>query len=112
MEINSVNTSFKAHVKTEQAKHYLNRLPYDEVMETIVMEMDNKHKKVDVFVSTVTKNGRERLKAEAGNKTFVENIFRGAVSTLRKATKFANKLEEQQDAERLLTKDMNVPKLG
>lgn len=113
MKINEVNNqNFTAIVKTDQATRYLNRLPYDESIKAVVMSMDNKNKKVDVFVSTIMKNGKERLKAEVGHKTFVENFFRGAISTLRKATRFANKLEEKQIIENELSEGMVRPRLG
>lgn len=112
MEIKSVSQNFTAHIKTDRAIKYLNRLPYNKSMEAVVMEMDNKHNKINVYVDTIVKNGKERLKAEAGHKTFVENFFRDAVKTLRKATKFANKLEEEQNAQAELTKGMIPPTLG
>ena len=112
MEIKSVSPNFTAHIKTDRAQRYLNRLPYDKSMEVVVMEMDNKHKKINVCVDTIVKNGKERLKAEVGYKTFVENFFRDAVKTLRKATKFANELEEEQNLQAELTKGMVPPTLG
>ena len=113
MEIKSTSPNFgMAVVKTKKAERYLNRLPYNKAIEIKVMEMDCAHQKVDAYVSTIEKNGKERLKVEVGHKTFIENFFRGPLKTMRKSIKFLNKLEETQEAERALTKDMNIPNLG
>lgn len=111
MEVKSISPNFGAHVKTAQATKYLNRLPYDKAIQAVVMEMDSKHNKVDVFVSTFMKNGKEKLQAEVGHKTFKEGCFKGPIKVLRTATDFANKLGEKLETERQLTEGMTRPKM-
>ncbi|MCR5266649.1 MAG: hypothetical protein K6E29_08685 [Cyanobacteria bacterium RUI128] len=115
MEVRSINQSPNfgmAMVKTKQAEKYVNRLPYDKAMEIIVMEMDSKRNPLDFYVSTIVKNGKEKIKVEAGHKTFVEGFLSGPVKTIRKGFDFINKLNEEQQAQNALTKGMARPTLG
>ena len=116
MEIKSINQSPNfgmAMVKTKQAEKFINQhLPYDKVMEIKVMEMDSKHNPLDFYVSTITKNGKEKIKVEAGHKTFVQGILSGPVKTIRKGMELMNKLNEEQQAQNALTKGMHRPTLG
>lgn len=111
MKIQGTQQNFGAIVKTKEAERLINRLPYDKAMEIKVMEMDSKHNPVDVYLSTITKNGDDKIKAEVGHKEFVQNFFSGIVKTVRKGFNFANKLNAEQQAERELTKGMTRPTL-
>ncbi len=113
MEIKAVQQNFgMAMVKTKQAERFINRLPYDNAMEVKLMEMDSKHNPIDFYVSTIEKNGKEKIKVEAGHKTFVQNFFRGPLKTIRKGMEFANKLNHEQQIQNELTKGMARPTLG
>ena len=112
MEIRKTQPTFTAVVKTEQAAKFIEKLPEAKRQAISLIEKNNTDKKIDVFVSTVTKNGKEKLKAEVGPKTFIENLFRGPVKTIRNAAKYANKLEQEQTAQNKLTQGMNIPNLG
>lgn len=116
MEVKSINQSPQfgmSMVKTKQAEKFINQhLPYDKVMEIKVMEMDSKRNPLDFYVSTINKNGKEKIKVEAGHKTFVQSVFSGPVKTIRKGFDFINKLNEEQQAQNALTKGMARPTLG
>ena len=112
MEIKSIGPSFgMSMVKTKDAECLINRLPYDKAMEIKVMEMDSKHNPIDFFLSTVNKNGKERLKAEIGPKTYIQNFFRGPVRVVRNAFEEANRLHQEQALQNKLTEGMTRPVL-
>lgn len=112
MRIESTSQTFGAMVKTKQAERIINALPYERAMEIKVMEMDSKHNPIDYYVSTINKNGKEKIKVEAGHKTFVQGFFSGIEKTIRKGMNFANKLNEEQQAQNALTKGMTRPVLN
>lgn len=112
MEIKAVQQNFgMAMVKTKQAERFINRLPYDKSIEIKVMEMDSKHNPIDYYVSTIEKNGKERIKVEAGHKNFIQSFFKGPVKVIRQGMNFANKLNEEQQIQNELTKGMVRPTL-
>ncbi len=113
MEIKSIGPSFgMSVVKTENARKLINQLPYDKAMEIQVMEMDAKKNGFIVHLSTFVRNGKERLQAIIGPKTYTENFFRSRVNVVRKATKYADKIFAEQKATQELTKGMTIPRLG
>lgn len=112
MEVKSIGPSFgMAMLKTKDAERLINRLPYEEAIKVKLMEMDSKHNPIDFYLSTINKNGKERLKAEIGPKTYIQNFFRGPVKVIKKAFNDANKINEEQKAQNVLTKGMARPVL-
>lgn len=113
MEVRSIGPSFgMAMIKTKEANRLINRLSYDDAIKIKIMEMDSLHNPVDFYLSTIQKNGKERLKAEIGAKTYVQNFFRGPVKVIRKAFNYANKINEEQQVQNKLTEGMARPVLG
>ncbi len=115
MEVKSIDRSPQfgmAMVKTKNAEKFINQnLPYNKIMDIKVMEMDSKRNPLDFYVSTITKNGKEKIKVEAGHKTFVQGFFSDAEKTIRKGFNFINKLNEEQQTQNALTKGMAKPTL-
>ena len=113
MEVKTVGPNFgMSMVKTKEAERFINRMPYDKAIQVKVMEMDSAKNPIDYYVSTIKKNGKEKIKVEVGHKTFVQNFLSNPVKTIRKGMDFAYKLNEEQQIQKELTKGMARPTLG
>lgn len=112
MEIKAVGQNFgMAMVKTKSAERFIICLPYDKAIEVKVMEMESRRNPIDYYVSTINKNGKEKIAVEVGTKKFVQNILRNPIKTIRAGKEYAEKLNAEQQSQKELTSGMTIPKI-
>ena len=100
MDIKRVEPSFgMAIYKTQKAKMFINKLDIRDAFSITVMQIHNRICPVNILLSVLEKGGKQKLQATVGDKIYIQNIFHGPVSTVRRATKYAKTLHEKLLAE-------------
>ncbi len=112
--INRVEPSFgavKLNPNCPNVANYLDNLPKSQALAIESMANNVKNNKIDVYLSTVFKNFKERLVAEVGSNRYVENFFQSPDIVVYRAIKKAYKLEAEQSFQNEASKGLSRPNL-
>ena len=109
LNVNSVNPSFGIVRYGKGVEEYIRSIGHSNAIEFRVMCIKNSENPIGIDLSIVERFGKARLAATVGCKTFVENIFRNPVCTLKKAIKNAERIYSHQQQVREITNGMNIP---
>lgn len=85
-----------------------NSSQYCKVNEAIFSQRNNP---VDIYLSVINKNGKDKIEAKVGPKTFKENWITTGAKVITKAVKYADKLNAEQVKINENLKDFKAPKL-
>lgn len=101
MEVKRIQPSFGMvlkNPKTPCIDSYLNSLPPHiafQIEDIAKAEMTNK---IPVYLTMIMRYCRPRFAVEIGGKQFVENIFQGPLTVLKRGVKYARKINAEQEA--------------
>lgn len=110
------NTNFGMAIICKQNENVLrnymfnkfNASQYRKVNEAMYLQRNNP---IDIYLSVINKNGKDKIEAEVGPKTFKENFITNGAKVITKAVKYANKLNAEQIKINKNLKDFNAPRL-
>ena len=96
MEVRRYEPSFGIVRYGKGVEEHIRKMGHAKAIEFRVIGINNKNNPIGIDLSIIKKFGRDRLKAEIGYKSFIENIFINSVNTLKRAVKNANNIYEHQ----------------
>ncbi len=98
MKINKVQPSFGMAIRTKNPRaldnFIFNNLGPKDTVAYRYIQTNSENCPVDVYLSVINKNGKERLQAEVGSKTFVSGFFKSPIRVIKQASIEARNLEK------------------